>query len=116
MATESQLKAKALKILGVLGVGVTPSGPKDADMQEAYNEVYAELDSINLVEWANGSDIPNKYVDTVANLMASKRVEVYPVSTERYQRIMSKAAQAENKLRRLMADSYVSDTTPFVDY
>lgn len=116
MTTESQLRIKALRLLGVLGVGRTPTSAQDNDMKEAYTEVYAELDKLNLVEWAEGSDIPAEFVDTVANLIASKRIDEYGVAGERYQRIMGKALQAEITLSRLIASDYVSDTTSFTDY
>lgn len=116
MATKSQIRAKALRLLGVVGVGVTPTGPQDSDMSDAYSEVYAELEELGLVEWAEADDIPSRFVDTVVNLVASKRVDEYGISNERYQRIMSKAAGAEANLRRLIADSYIHSTTSFADY
>lgn len=116
MATKQQVRVKALRLLGIIGVGVTPSGPQDADMSDAYSEVYAELEELDLLEWAEDDDIPTRFVDVIVNLVASKRVDEYGVSNDRYQRIMSKAANAERKIRRLIADDYVHSTTQFTDY
>lgn len=116
MATKSQIRAKALRLLGVVGVGVTPSGPQDSDMSDAYSEVYSELAELDLVEWAESDDIPARFVDTIVNLVASKRVDEYGVSNDRYQRIMNKTANAEAKIRRLISDSYIHNTTSFTDY
>lgn len=116
MATKNQVKARALRVLGVIGAGVAPTGPQDSDMNESYSEVYSELEELNLVEWAEESDIPERFVDVIVNLMASKRVDEYGVSNDRYQRIVSKASQAETKLRRLIADNYIHSTTSFTDY
>lgn len=116
MATLSQVRTRALRRLGVVGVGVTPTGAQDEDMKQAYSEVYAELEELNLTEWAEDEDVPTKFADTISNLVASKRLDEYGVSSERYQRIMSKAANSEAEIRRLIAGSYVSEPTHFKDY
>lgn len=116
MATLAQVRNKALRMLGVLGAGREASGPQDADMSAAYDEVYAELEELNLVEWANDQDVPARFVDSVVALVASRRVDEYGVSGERYQRIMGKAGSSEARIRRLLADDYVHNVTQFVDY
>lgn len=116
MATKTEIRNKALRMLGVLGAGRSASGPQAADIDAAYDEVYASLEELNLVEWASDADIPSQFVEPVVALVASSRVTEYNISEARSNRIMNKAASAEAAIRRLVANDHITTTTKFVDY
>ena len=51
MATATQIREKALKKLGVKAIGSTTQSEIQADVDNAYTEVYAMLNTLNLTPW-----------------------------------------------------------------
>lgn len=107
-ATAAEIRNKALRRLGILGLGQTASSELSNDVDAAYNEVYARLSEVGLVGWALASSVPNEYVAPMVALVAGERVDEYGVAGERYQRIKADAAKAEMDIRRLINGQYVS--------
>ena len=87
MATSEQIRNKALKKLGKKSTGQTVSSELASDLDNAYTEVYAELEALNLTTWDSDEDIPDEFVRTVVALVAYARVDEYSIPNDRYQRI-----------------------------
>lgn len=115
MATLLSVKAKALRKLGILGVGQDMTGDQDAQATTAYNSVYDRLLSKDLVAWAKESDIPDEHVEPISSILSFELANEYGVSDSRWQRLQYAALQAEPQLRRSIYPQYVP-TTEAVDY
>lgn len=87
MATVTQIREKALKKLGVKATGQTTQSEIQADVDAAYNEVYATLAALTLTTWDLDEDIPDAFVAPVTSLTADARKDEYSIPNDRYQRI-----------------------------
>jgi hypothetical protein len=87
MATAQQIREQAATKLQILGEGETLESYEVADLNQAYTEVYAELQAINLAAWDEASDVPDQYANYVASLVADQRARNYQVPADRYQLI-----------------------------
>lgn len=115
MASVNEVKAQALRELGVLQVGQDADAQDDAEMEDAYNAVYEILKEEGLAVWASDGTIPNKIRDQVVALMAMSRTTIYPVSDKRYARIQAKAAAAIPSIKSLVNPPSATQDDP-VDY
>ena len=103
MATLEEIRVKAAKKLGLLGVGQTLRSTIDDDLTNAYTEVYAEIETLGLATWAVTDDIPDQFVFAVTSWVAGSRLDEYNVPLEKYQRVANDFAKAEPTIRRLQA-------------
>ena len=104
MATTAEIRNRALKRLGVLSRSQTASAADNAEIDQAYKEVYAILDNKGLAIWgSNTADVPDRFVDPISALVAASRVEEFSVPVPKYQRIMGAASTAENRIRELQS-------------
>lgn len=83
----TELRNKALRELRVFGTGQTASSEKQADLDAAYNEVYADLTRRSLTTWDIDEEIPDEFVNPVVLLMADARKNVYGIPNDLFQRI-----------------------------
>lgn len=102
-ATAAQIREKAARKLGVLGIMQTLSAEIAADLDAAYTEVYDELETRGVATWAFSSSVPSQYVNPVVSLVAMYRATDYGLPVERYQMVMAEGMQALNKMRALQA-------------
>lgn len=103
MATTAEIRNKALKRLGVLGRGQTARSEDTADLDAAYVELHAKLETDGLAPWgANTVDIPAEFVDDVVSLLAFSRADEYSLSQAKYQRLALAASRAVPNMRRLL--------------
>lgn len=110
MATLAEIRVKAAKKLGLLGVGQTLRSTIDDDLTDAYTEVYAEIESLDLATWSSTDNIPDHFVSAVVAWVAGARVDEYSVPDNKYQRVVTEASGAEAKLRRLQAEALQGET------
>lgn len=104
MATTAQIRTRVLRRLGVLGRGQTARAEDNAEIDQAYKEVYADLENKGLTIWgSNTADVPDRFVDPISALVAASRVEEFSVPLPKYQRIMGAASVAENRIRELQS-------------
>lgn len=103
MATAAEIRNKAAKKLGLFGTGQTLRSAIAANLDEAYAEVYGELELQSLTPWAFADEVPDALVSSVVALVAGSRVEEYSVPSEKYQRIMREYVGAEDRIRKLLA-------------
>lgn len=91
--SKTEIRNRALKRLGVTGWGETSQTAITDDMDDAYDEVYAQLEDAELVTWASTADVPDKMVMPVVDLCALARVMEHPVSDSRYQKLILSAGK-----------------------
>lgn len=112
MATRAEVRKRALIKLGRASLSQTPESYLDADMVNAYNEVYRTLQEMDLVYWGQTSDVPDEVANHVATLMAWFRVNDYGVSAERHTRLAVDASSAESRIRMMAVSQYRSVDEP----
>jgi hypothetical protein len=110
MATITQIKETAAENLGILGEGETLPSYESADLTQAYLEVHAELQGLNLTTWSQAAAIPDQYAHSIAMLVAQARAVKYQVPQERYQRIKIESVEAMALIRKLQARSKMGQT------
>lgn len=122
MATAEEIRNKAAKKLGIFGTGQTIRSEIAEDVDNAYSEVYAQLDTLNLTTWDEDESVPSEFVKPVVDLVAYARVDEYSVSDSRYTRIRRDALgdkltgdpSARQVIKELQASNVYS--TPKPDY
>jgi len=109
MATSAEIRNQALRKLGVLGAAGTASSEDSQDMDKAYNEVYAQLDSIELAYFTQ-DNVPDEVSNAVAAKCAWARVSEHLVSEARFQRVRSEAIDADRVISAGLSGRYHSST------
>ena len=110
MATLAKIRENAAETLKLKGEGVSLASYHSADMTEAYTEVYAELQGLDLTSWGSTDDVPDKFSWSVSALMAARRVSTYNVPDELYQRIKLDEVSAMARIRELQAPAKMGAT------
>ena len=107
MATSTAIVEKAANRLGIVSEGQTLRAEYDSDLTNAYNEVWAELDEMDLLTWDSDEDIPDAFVWSVVTMVAHSRLDEYSISNDRYTRIMNDYSKAHMRLKELVgSDAY----------
>ena len=110
MATATQIRETAAENLGILGEGETLPSYESADLDQAYTEVYKELQGLNLTTWDESADVPDQYARSMAMLVAESRCVKYQIPDNRYQRIKIEAIEAMAMVRKLQARAKMGQT------
>ena len=110
MATAQQIRETAAENLGILGEGETLPSYETADLDQAYTEVYEELQGQNLTTWSESSNVPDQYARSIAMLVAASRALKYQIPEERYKRIQYEAEGSYRLIRRLQARDKMGQT------
>lgn len=109
MATQADVRKRALRKLGLASTNQAPTSDLDSDMQAAYTEVYALLENMKLTFWGETSAVPDEVANHVAAMMAFERVNDYGIGSERYARIEREKNAAIRNFRMMAVNEYVSD-------
>lgn len=110
MATKQQIRETAAENLGILGEGEMLPSYETNDLDQAYIEVYAELQALNLTTWPESGAIPDQYARSVAILVAEARVIKYQKSDQVFTRIRAEKEVALARIRQLQARSKMGQT------
>ena len=110
MATAQQIRETAAENLGILGEGETLPSYETDDLDQAYIEVYKELEGLELTAWVQTGTIPDQYARSVAMLVAEARAVKYQVPDARYQRIKIEAIEAMSMIRKQQVRNKMSVT------
>ena len=114
--TKAQIADEALERMGVKPVGQDAETNDSNDLQAAYDELYAELEADNLVAWGATESVPERYVSTIAHLIAWSRISKYLPPPEVVNTIVADVGvdgeKGKNKLRRLIKPKHVDKITP----
>lgn len=117
MATKAEVRNIAAGLLGKrrLGQGINDAIKTRLDQSYAY--VYAQLKEDKLAIWSidDNATIPDKVATHVASLMAFEATSDIAVSTERYNRIVTKSGIATFRIKTNVTPPYESldDTEDF---
>lgn len=110
MATEvsaTEIRNRAAWLLGVQAVNVTLNATIATDLDNAYLEMYAELEGDQLTRWASSQSVPNKYVRAMVTLVAWSRIGEYPLDEERYDRLIRAAGPEGQRAKDRIRDANV---------
>ena len=112
MASKAETKQLAGELLRIVPIGQTLQSHHDTRMGEAYDEVYAELQSIGLPVWDTDEEMPDEITPHFVGLMAFNKADLFGISDNLYQRILIKVGdegnKAKAKMREILANSYYS--------
>jgi hypothetical protein len=111
--TKAEVRNRALVMLGKLPLGQTPTSAMANDMEDAYDQVYARLNSRNMVTWSSTDNIPDEFVEDITALMAFERSEGIPA--ERYARVRESASRAFRNISALISGPY-TNPREYTDY
>ena len=87
MATAQQIRETAAENLAILGEGQVLTSYASDDLDQAYTEVYEQLQQLGLTTWSSTANVPDQYAGPVAMLVAEARAVKYRVPDAQYQRI-----------------------------
>lgn len=114
--TRAEIANRALRKLGVLPFGQSADSNRTDAALQAYDEVYAYLEELGIVDWGSTASVPNEYVFWVVAIVAYNLCDDIATPDNRYMRIKSDYAQAEAAIRRVYNNAYTRDETKVVDY
>lgn len=101
---KTEIRNRALRTLGVIGWGEDPDTVIQADMDQAYTEVYARLEQANLTTWAESASVPDEVVEPVVQLCALARMIDHRVNPNRKQELAAMAGvDGEKAMQRIRA-------------
>jgi hypothetical protein len=96
--------------LGIARLGQAIQNQDKVRLEQAYDEVYADLQSEGIAAWASTASVPNEYVPHMANLMAHNCMGTYKLSNDRAQRLLMKTGSdgnlAKREIRKLLRPSH----------
>lgn len=98
MPSKSELRDQVLEYLGKKVIGQAASYNQQVDIEQAIDEVYADLRADRLLTFSTTGDIPNDVTPYIKVLVAQKRSS--GLSDERYQRVLLDAGQSGEKAKR----------------
>ena len=114
--TRAGIADRALRRCGVLPFGQSADANRTAAALQAYDEVYAYLKELEIVDWTSTGSVPDQYVFPVVALTALNLCDDISVPSERYQRIRLDDGQAEATIRRVYTPAYQRDNTKAEDF
>ena len=119
MASKAETQQLCGELLRLVPIGQTLQSHHDARMSEAYDEVYAELEALNLPVWATDAEMPDEITPHFVNLMAYNKADLFGISDSLYQRILVKVGnegqKAKDAIKALMNAAYYNNDDP-TDY
>jgi hypothetical protein len=112
VATQAEVRKRALRKLGLASTSQAPTSDLDSDMQEAYTETYTMLERQSQTFWGESLDVPDEIANHLAALMAFTRANDYGIGTERYQRLAAERTVALREFRMMAVNEYNSSDDP----
>ncbi len=113
--TPSELYAKVLEKLEVVGQGQTATAADALLVEEAYASLHEQLMDAELIDWAVTDDLPDWSVRILVRMLAADLVTEFGVSGERAASLMMEGgwnlpqmSLAERQLRKHQATEYIS--------
>lgn len=112
----ADIVSRAGDVLGIVAEDQSLGATKTTDLTNAYNEMYSELAGDQIARWSSAANVPNEYVQAMTNLVAWARVNSYPVSEERYKKIILAAGiagvTAKDRIRNINAKTWSNAIVP----
>lgn len=110
MATTTEMRQKAAERLYIIGRGQTVKSQDSNDLDDAYAEVYAQLDVKGLTTWSSTDDIPEEYVNDIVAMMCRRRLDTYAIPEPRRSEIKQDDLLAELNIREMQNKGRVGET------
>ena len=113
--TKANVVKRAAEELGIIPVGQSLQSQHNTRITQGYTEVYRQLEEEELATWASDGNVPDKIAKHVISLVAENCLETYPVSNDRYQRILLAAEKARRQIPYFIRNEHNEDSDG-VDY
>lgn len=114
--TRAEIANRVLRESGKLAFGQADNSNLTNAALQAYDEVYAYLDNLNIVDWASLAAVPDEYAFWVVAMTAYSMIGQLGTPRERVAKITVDNAQAELNIRRVFENGYTSDVTKVSNY
>lgn len=116
MPTKAEIRNRVLKKLGVLARGQTANAGDASHVEQAYDELHAELTERSLAVWAITADVPDKLAQSMVDMLAFRVCNDYSVSNDRYARLQADAVKAEGMMYAMTKGEFVYKPVDYVGY
>ena len=103
---------RAANDLGVLRLGQALQSADQTRLNQAYDEVYADLKDEGIATWTSTGSVPNELATHVVALMCEQCSETYSLSDNRFARLSGRWGKAKSEIRRLTTERYESLEDP----
>lgn len=117
MPTKAELRDQVLEYLGKKVIGQAATSSQQTDIEQAIDEVYADLQADRLLTFSTTGDIPDNVTPYIKHLVALRRCS--GLSEERYARVMNDAGdqgwKAKREIRRVTSPNHepIDEATDF---
>jgi len=113
--TKAQVVTYCAEMMGLFGTGGTETSDMTTDLGLAYDQLYAELDRKQIIEFAS-ANCPDEFVEDFAGLMAIRRAHRWDIPDTNYQRIALRVGADGKKglanIRETMSTAWAHQTVP----
>lgn len=114
--TRAEIANRALRESGKLAFGQADNSNLTNAALQAYDEVYAYLDNLDIVDWGSTASVPDEYAFHVVAMTAYSLIGQLGTPTARAQKISADHARAELSIRRVFENAYTADEVKVSDY
>jgi len=119
MASKAETQQLAGELLRLVPIGQALQSQDDTRMGEAYDEVYARLETKGVSVWETTEEMPDEITPYFIHLMAFNKMNLYGISDNLAVRIKIEVGDEGNKaigtIKSLMAEPFSSAEQP-TDY
>ena len=113
--TKAQVVTYTAELMGLIGTGETQTTDMTTDLGLAYDQLYAELDRKQYIEFAS-ANVPDEFVEDIACMMAVRRAHRWDIPDQNYQRIALRVgvdgAKGETNVNSIMAKIWSGQVIP----
>jgi len=85
--TKAQVVTYTAEMMGLIGTGETETTDMTTDLGLAYDQLYAELDRKQIIEF-DSANVPDEFIEDFAGMMAVRRAHRWDIPDKHYQRIV----------------------------
>jgi len=113
--TKAQVVTYCVELMGLIGTGGTETSDMTTDIGLAYDQLYAELDRKQVIEFAS-ANCPDEFVEDFACLMALRRSHRWDIPDTNFQRIALRVGSDGKKgmanILETMSKTWTHQTVP----
>lgn len=112
MATKAEIRNRAARKIGVLGIGQTLGAQYTGVVDEAYDNVFYQLRAKGFNTWAYAAEVPAQVADYYSTLVANKCAVELGASSEKIATLAAQEPQAMREIQLYLSPSYASGDDP----
>ena len=110
-ATKAQIGLLVLQTLKVIeGNDVTPEPNDTAVIDQAYDNVYADLLSKGIVAWGATESVPDVFIDHMVWLIAASRITVFDPDQQTISIVLANSERSIENIIKIISSEYVPVT------